>query len=97
MDISRRMFYRLAFGSAAGLAVLRHMSVARAKSLNIPLRNGAGDKGETMGGMPPAGAVCSVANFDYQLKYQRAFEAVLWNMPAVAIYSFGVQPSAISG
>src|SRR5262249_54037033 len=24
----------------------------------------------------------------YQIKYQRAFEAVLWNMPAVAIYSF---------
>lgn len=27
-------------------------------------------------------------DFDYQIKYQRAFEAVLWNMPAAAIYSF---------
>lgn len=27
-------------------------------------------------------------DFDYQIKYQRAFEAILWNMPAIAIYSF---------
>lgn len=39
-------------------------------------------------GLPPAGSVSSVEDFEYQLKYQRAFEAVLWNMPAVAIYSF---------
>ncbi|WP_447981649.1 DUF1254 domain-containing protein [Achromobacter kerstersii] len=49
---------------------------------------GAGDKSEPLGGQPPAGAAPSVADFDYQIKYQRAFEAVLWNMPAVAIYSF---------
>jgi len=49
---------------------------------------GAGDKSEPLGGQPPAGASPSVADFDYQIKYQRAFEAVLWNMPAVAIYSF---------
>lgn len=88
MDISRRTFYRLMLGTAAGLAALRHLPVAQATSLSIPLRKGAGDKGETQGGMPPAGAVSSVSDFDYQLKYQRAFEAVLWNMPAVAIYSF---------
>jgi hypothetical protein len=41
-----------------------------------------------LGGEPPAGATTSVKNFDYQIKYQRAFEAVLWNMPAVAIYGF---------
>lgn len=39
-------------------------------------------------GLPPAGSVSSVEDFEYQIKYQRAFEAVLWNMPAVAIYSF---------
>src|SRR5215470_9061881 len=43
---------------------------------------------EPLGGQPPAGSTCSVKDFDYQIKYQRAFEAVLWNMPAIAIYSF---------
>lgn len=43
---------------------------------------------EPLGGQPPPGAVPSVKDFDYQIKYQRAFEAVLWNMPAISIYSF---------
>jgi hypothetical protein len=43
---------------------------------------------EPIGGKPPAGSVPSVADFDYQVKYQRAFEAVLWSMPAIAIYGF---------
>jgi hypothetical protein len=43
---------------------------------------------EPLGGQPPKGATSSVKDFDYQIKYQRAFEAVLWNMPAVAIYAF---------
>ncbi|WP_308162849.1 DUF1254 domain-containing protein [Nocardia alni] len=42
--------------------------------------------GEPLGGQPPHGAQASQADFDYQVKYQRAFEAVLWAMPAVAIY-----------
>src|SRR5262249_15830267 len=42
---------------------------------------------ELLGGQPPAGSTCSIKDFDYQIKYQRAFEAVLWNMPAIAIYS----------
>jgi hypothetical protein len=41
-----------------------------------------------LGGQPSAGATASVKDFDYQIKYQRAFEAVLWNMPAAAIYAF---------
>jgi hypothetical protein len=48
----------------------------------------AHDGTEPLGGQPPAGATASVKDFDSQVKYQRAFEAVLWNMPAVAIYSF---------
>lgn len=40
------------------------------------------------GGQPPADAKASVSDFDYQIKYQRAFEAVLWGIPATAIYSF---------
>ncbi|WP_413991707.1 DUF1254 domain-containing protein [Labrys okinawensis] len=43
---------------------------------------------EPLGGQPPAGSACSVRDFHYQIAYQRAFEAVLWNMPAIAIYSF---------
>lgn len=43
---------------------------------------------EPQGGQPPQGATCSITDFDYQLKYQRAFEAALWGLPAVAIYSF---------
>jgi hypothetical protein len=40
------------------------------------------------GGQPAKGAKQSIKDSDYQIKYQRAFEAVLWNMPAIAIYSF---------
>jgi hypothetical protein len=43
---------------------------------------------DPVGGKPPAGSVPSVTDFDYQVKYQRAFEAVLWSMPAIAIYGF---------
>lgn len=43
---------------------------------------------EPQGGQPPAGAQASATDLDYQVKYQRAFEAVLWSLPAVAIYGF---------
>jgi len=43
---------------------------------------------DPVGGKPPAGSASSVADLDYQVKYQRAFEAVLWSMPAIAIYGF---------
>ena len=43
---------------------------------------------DPIGGKPPAGSAPSVADLDYQVKYQRAFEAVLWSMPAIAIYGF---------
>jgi Protein of unknown function (DUF1254) len=55
--------------------------------LTVPTAR-AQDGMEPLGGQPPAGATASVKDFDYQIKYQRAFEAVLWNMPAIAIYSF---------
>ena len=43
---------------------------------------------DPVGGKPPAGAKPSVADLDYQVKYQRAFEAVIWSMPAIGIYGF---------
>lgn len=43
---------------------------------------------DPVGGKPPSGTAPSVADLDYQVKYQRAFEAVLWSMPAIAIYGF---------
>lgn len=89
MPVSRRSFHKIVLGAAAGFAVLKQAEGKEPlATLKIPLHHGAGDNGETLGGLPPAGAACSVADFDYQIKYQRAFEAVLWNMPAVAIYSF---------
>ncbi|HEV7317184.1 MAG TPA: DUF1214 domain-containing protein [Ensifer sp.] len=48
----------------------------------------AQDGQQTLGGQPPRGAKASIKSFDYQIKYQRAFEAVLWGIPAAAIYSF---------
>ncbi len=41
---------------------------------------------EPLGGQPPSGTYCPIKVFDYQLKYQRAFEAVMWGLPAVSIY-----------
>jgi hypothetical protein len=48
----------------------------------------AQDGTQPVGGQPPMGAIASIKDFDYQIKYQRAFEAVLWDIPALAIYSF---------
>lgn len=41
---------------------------------------------EPKGGQPPAGAKPSQEDFDYQVKYQRAFETGLWAMSAVGVY-----------
>jgi hypothetical protein len=46
----------------------------------------AQDGAEPLGGQPPLGSASSIKDFDYQVKCQRAFEAVLWAMPAMAIY-----------
>lgn len=41
---------------------------------------------DPIGGKPGLGSEVSIEDFEYQIKYQRAFEAVLWSMPAIAIY-----------
>jgi hypothetical protein len=48
-------------------------------------------------GQPPAGTKQSVADLDEQVAYQRSFEAVLWAMPASAIYRFRVGTLALPG
>ena len=41
---------------------------------------------EPRGGQPPKGSEPSVKNFTEQVTYQRAFEAVVWSMPAMIKY-----------
>ena len=41
-----------------------------------------------VGGQPAKGSKQSVKDLDYQVKYQRAFEAIIWGMPAISIYNF---------
>jgi hypothetical protein len=43
---------------------------------------------EPIGGQPTPGAKPSVPDLEAQVGYQRAFEAVVWATPAVAIYRF---------
>ncbi|GAB4065388.1 DUF1254 domain-containing protein [Ancylobacter sonchi] len=71
--------------SAGALASL---SLSNVVSALTPSPAIAEDGQEPLGGQPPLGSKPSVTDFDYQIKYHRAFEAVLWNMPAIAIYSF---------
>ena len=53
--------------------------------------------GEPLGGKPPAGVASSMEDYDYRLKYQRAFEVATWAMPAVGIYGFRRATEAVGG
>jgi hypothetical protein len=79
---------RDAMKGSLGVASVAALGAGVAPSLIMPDPAFAQDGQEPLGGQPPKGATCSIKDFDYQIKYQRAFEAVLWNMPATAIYSF---------
>ncbi len=83
--ISRRSLFRTALSSAALLSVGYREAWAKALRSAGPLTN---RDFEPLGGQPPQGARPSIEDFDYQVKYQRAFEAALWAMPALAIYRF---------
>ena len=48
--------------------------------LGVVAQASAQEGTEPLGGQPPPGSTCSIKDFDYQIKHQRAFEAVLWNM-----------------
>ena len=52
---------------------------------------------EPIGGKPPAGMTSSIKDYDYQLKYMRAFEVADWAMPAVGIYGFRRATEAVGG
>jgi hypothetical protein len=52
---------------------------------------------DPIGGKPAEGSNPSVKDLNYQVKYQRAFEAVLWSMPAVAIYGFHKAAATLGG
>ncbi|WP_237172054.1 DUF1214 domain-containing protein [Pandoraea norimbergensis] len=88
MTVSRREFHRMSLAVVAGLTATGGASAVAADATPGGLTSGAGSPMEPSGGQPPAGSTASIKDFDYQIKYQRAFEAVLWNMPAIAIYSF---------
>jgi len=53
-----------------------------------PTVAGPGMPDEPLGGQPPAGSAPSVKDFDYEIKYHRAFEAMLWSLPATSMYAF---------
>ena len=52
---------------------------------------------EPLGGTPPKGMTSSIKDYDYQLKYMRAFEVAVWAMPAVSIYGFKKATEAVGG
>ncbi len=43
---------------------------------------------EPIGGKPAINAQLSVKDLEYQVMYNRAFEAVIWSIPAVSMYRF---------
>jgi hypothetical protein len=57
----------------------------------------ASAQNEPVGGQPPAGTRQSVSDLETQVAYQRAFEAVLWAMPASAMYRFRVGMLQVPG
>ena len=52
---------------------------------------------EPLGGQPKIGSKPSVPDLDVQVAYQRAFEAVVWAIPASAIYRFRVGVLEVPG
>lgn len=84
MLLSRREIHRLTLASAGLLAGGAPAADATPAPL-VPLVNRDFDP---LGGQPPQGSAPSTPDFDYQIKYQRAFEAIIWAVPAIAIYRF---------
>ena len=64
----------------ASFNLLATTALAEAPKMQMPTN--------PVGGKPPEGSSPSTKDFSYQLTYQRAFESVVWSIPAVAIYGF---------
>jgi hypothetical protein len=52
---------------------------------------------EPVGGQPPIGSTPSVPSLDEQVAYQRAFEAMVWAIPAHAIYRMRIGFNSVPG
>jgi hypothetical protein len=65
--------------------------------LFLSFASGVNAQGEPLGGQPDPGAKQSVMDLDEQVAYQRAFEAVVWAMPASITERFRVGLHEIPG
>lgn len=77
------------FKSLALMNILIPISLTLSSCQRTDARRAYGET-RPLGGQPPLGAKQSVADLDEQVAYQRAFEGLLWAMPASAIYRFRV-------
>lgn len=94
--LSRRRVCRCICG---GRAIVRNELTLCLKTaiLFLCFVAGANAQIETHGGQPGRNAKQSIKDLDEQVAYQRAFEAVLWAMPASAIYRFRVGMLEVPG
>lgn len=83
--------------SAFRNAILSVRTIALAVGVALCANSIASAQSQPLGGQPPPGAKQSVSDLDAQVAYQRAFEAVLWAMPASAIYRFRVGMLQVPG
>src|SRR5262245_6075900 len=81
----------------AGRVRSRVFGLAAVVILFLCLAPAGNGQAEPQGGQLPRGAKQSVTNLEEQVAYQRAFEAVLWAMPASAIYRFRVGMLQVPG
>jgi hypothetical protein len=75
--MNQALFSRRTLGFTVAMTALRGAAIAKAQS-------------EAAGGQPAPGVQQSVSDLDAQIAYQRAFDAILWAMPASAIYRLRV-------
>lgn len=61
------------------------------------MKDRASSIAEPIGGRPPDDTSPSIPDLEQQQLYQRAFEAVLWSMPAVSVYGFVRGSMALGG
>jgi hypothetical protein len=75
----------------------RQKPIAAAVAGAFPFATTLARAQEPLGGQPALGSKPSVPDLEAQVAYQRAFEAVVWAMPASAIYRFRVGSLEVPG